>query len=227
MFSYYGSKSKLVKYYPHPKFDTIIEPFAGSAQYSFYYWDKNIILIEKDNRIAAVWDYLINDATKESVLKLPLFYKGQKIEHDNPAVRDLIALESNRGCGGSPRPTVQNRNRWAYGGRERIANNLYKIKHWKIIRADYQNSPDIKATWFIDPPYNNSAGKEYRVKFFDYKLLADWCKNRLGQAIVCENQNADWLPFRSLVDFHGMKKTQTEVVWLSEGNYNIQQIFEF
>ena len=29
MFSYYGSKSKIVHLYPTPKFDKIIEPFAG------------------------------------------------------------------------------------------------------------------------------------------------------------------------------------------------------
>jgi site-specific DNA-adenine methylase len=34
MFSYYGSKSKIVKYYPCPAHDKIIEPFAGSARYS-------------------------------------------------------------------------------------------------------------------------------------------------------------------------------------------------
>ena len=31
MFSYYGSKSKIVDYYPPPKHKKIIEPFAGSA----------------------------------------------------------------------------------------------------------------------------------------------------------------------------------------------------
>lgn len=48
MFSYYGSKSKLVNLYPEPLHDTIIEPFAGSARYSLKYWDKDIYLIEKD-----------------------------------------------------------------------------------------------------------------------------------------------------------------------------------
>ena len=47
MFSYYGSKSKLVDYYPPPKFDKIIEPFAGSARYSLKYWQNDILLIDK------------------------------------------------------------------------------------------------------------------------------------------------------------------------------------
>jgi site-specific DNA-adenine methylase len=33
MFSYYGSKSKIIDHYPAPKFNKIIEPFAGSARY--------------------------------------------------------------------------------------------------------------------------------------------------------------------------------------------------
>lgn len=37
MFSYYGSKSKIVDLYQPPKFDKIIEPFAGSARYSLKY----------------------------------------------------------------------------------------------------------------------------------------------------------------------------------------------
>jgi len=36
MWSYYGSKSKVVKHYPKPKYDLIIEPFAGAAWYSVF-----------------------------------------------------------------------------------------------------------------------------------------------------------------------------------------------
>lgn len=32
MFPYYGSKQRLsMSFYPKPKYDTVIEPFAGSA----------------------------------------------------------------------------------------------------------------------------------------------------------------------------------------------------
>lgn len=37
IFGYYGSKSKIAQHYPSPWFDTIIEPFAGSAAYSARY----------------------------------------------------------------------------------------------------------------------------------------------------------------------------------------------
>lgn len=36
MWSYYGTKKKIAKYYPSPQYDKIIEPFAGAAQYSLY-----------------------------------------------------------------------------------------------------------------------------------------------------------------------------------------------
>ncbi len=47
MFSYYGSKSKVVDLYPSPKFGKIIEPFAGSARYSLKYFDRDVLLVDK------------------------------------------------------------------------------------------------------------------------------------------------------------------------------------
>lgn len=38
-----------------------------------------------------------------------------------------------------------------------MAQNLYKVKHWEIINGDYTEAPDIKATWFVDPPYKGPA----------------------------------------------------------------------
>lgn len=47
MWSYYGAKTNLVGYYPKPKYDRIIEPFAGSARYALKYFDRDILLIDK------------------------------------------------------------------------------------------------------------------------------------------------------------------------------------
>jgi len=56
MFYYYGAKNLLSKHYPEPVFDTIIEPFAGSAAYSCYHLfrDKrfNAIIYDKDDDVA-------------------------------------------------------------------------------------------------------------------------------------------------------------------------------
>ena len=46
MFSYYGSKSKLVKHYPPPTCNKIIEPLAGSARYALEYFEKDVLLVD-------------------------------------------------------------------------------------------------------------------------------------------------------------------------------------
>lgn len=147
MFSYYGAKTKLIKYYPEPKHKIIIEPFAGSAQYAFHYWKHDVILVEKYDHIYGVWKWLIEEATPEFIMSLPLYTKGETVKHENPAVRDLMALECNCAIQGSPRFAVSgdgSRNRWSKKnryGRKRIADNLHKIKHWKIIHGDYSLAP--------------------------------------------------------------------------------------
>lgn len=227
MFSYYGSKSKIVGLYPKPKRRTIIEPFAGSAQYAFKYWDRDIILVEKYERIYNVWEWLIEEATPEIIIALPLYKQGDKILHTNQAIKDLIGLECNRGAEGSPRPSAGKYNRWSANdgqGRKRIADNLHKIKHWKIIYGDYTNAPDIEATWFVDLLYNDNGGLTYRCSCLDidFDKLAAWCLNRRGQTIVCEALGADWLPFEYLVEGAGQSKGKRkhdifiEAIWTND-----------
>ena len=69
MFSYYGSKSKIVHLYPTPKFDKIIEPFAGSARYSLRFWQKDILLVDKSELVIEVWHYLQNASKNEKKIK--------------------------------------------------------------------------------------------------------------------------------------------------------------
>jgi len=77
MFSYYGSKSKIVDYYPPPKYGKIIEPFAGSARYSLKYWDREIMLFDKYVVIIKVWKWL-QQCSKQDILNLPDIYKLKK-----------------------------------------------------------------------------------------------------------------------------------------------------
>jgi 16S rRNA G966 N2-methylase RsmD len=100
-----------------------------------------------------------------------------------------------------------------------IAENLYKIRHWKIIQDDYKTLPNEPATWFIDPPYQ-FGGHRYvesnkKLNFVD---LAQWCTTRMGQVIVCENTKASWLPFTPLAELHGQKHTTVEAVYYLESN---------
>src|SRR5947208_2052595 len=85
----------------------------------------------------------------------------------------------------------------AHGGRGGLKSKLLEIiprlRTWTLSSRSYEELPDIEATWFIDPPYNNPAGGKYAVNDIDYQHLAEWCRSRRGQIIVCENAGADWL----------------------------------
>ena len=80
MFSYYGSKGKVVNCYPPPKHDKIIEPFAGSARYSLRFWQKDVLLVDKYPVIIEVWNYLIN-ATEKDIAGLPKMKTGDCIDN--------------------------------------------------------------------------------------------------------------------------------------------------
>jgi hypothetical protein len=103
--------------------------------------------------------------------------------------------------------------------KKRIAKNLYKIKHWKIILGDYKDIKNQDATWFIDPPYQH-GGEYYHSKVsnahIDFSLLRDWIKSRQGQIIVCENSKADWMEFKYLSHLSGSKNMTKEVIWYRE-----------
>lgn len=223
MWGYYGSKSKIIGKYPPPKFDTIIEPFAGTAQYALKYWDKDIILVEKYDVICNLWKWL-QKCSKHDILSTRQLKCGENVDNftwDCQERKDLVGFIIT----GAPSMPKKTASRWKTVVRpntqqyrlESIANNLEKIRHWKIIHGDYQESPDIKATWFIDPPYV-VGGKYYKYgsKNIDYDYLGNWCKERKGQVIVCEADDADWLPFKSLVSSRGNRYQHKESVWINE-----------
>lgn len=66
---------------------------------------------------------------------------------------------------------------------------------WEVETVD---CPDCEATWFIDPPYQGTAGRWYFNCELDYNYLSNWVKSRRGQIIACESPDANWLPFRKL-----------------------------
>ena len=107
-----------------------------------------------------------------------------------------------------------NFNSWSRD-KKRIAKDLHKIKHWDIRLGNYNEIENIKATWYIDPPYQ--CQKLYRHNNIDYKSLADWCRSREGQVIVCENSKADWMDFKPLVELSGQRTRTLEVMWTNCG----------
>jgi 16S rRNA G966 N2-methylase RsmD len=225
MFSYDGSKSKIVGCYPTPKFDKIIEPFAGSARYSLKYFDRDVLLVDKYEVIVRIWKWL-QEASEQDVMSLPNLDKGQNVDDFNLTEEEkwLIGFSINGGSA-QPKKTAKDFNTWN-DNKKWIAKSLYKIKHWNIILGGYTDIKNQEATWFIDPPYE--FGGEWYVKNnkdIDYKKLSEWCIDRKGQAIVCENSKASWLPFRQMAKMKGSLYTTTEVIWSNQQtNYDWETI---
>jgi 16S rRNA G966 N2-methylase RsmD len=113
---------------------------------------------------------------------------------------------------------------------KRIAKTLFKIRHWKIIEGSYEDIENIEATWFIDPPYQ-FGGEHYKEssKNLNFSKLAEWCKSRNGQIIVCENTKANWMEFKPMVNMTGTTYTTTEAIWSNhKTNYDaVQQSLQF
>ena len=225
LFSYYGSKWRSVPRYPQPHYETIVEPFAGSAGYSLRYPDRRVILCERDPLIADLWRYLI--AVKpEEIRALPLVQPDQTVDDFDliPEAKSLIGFWLNKSSAQPrKRPSAWFRSDfpssqfWGKEIRGRVAVSVDKIKHWQIIEGDYTSAPSmIQASWFIDPPYQD-AGKHYKhgSKLIDYQQLSDWCQALSGQVMVCENTGADWLPFAHLASIKSTKGKSKEALWLN------------
>lgn len=231
MFSYYGSKSNIVDFYPKPVFDKIIEPFAGSARYSLKYWDRDILLVDKYEVVVRIWKWL-QSCSPVDILSLPKLKTGLLISELSISEDEKLFLGMCAGVSSvSPRNKVsmfageQNgrKNKMKY-----IADSLHKIRHWDIRLGSYEELKNEKATWFIDPPYQ-FGGHAYVEKNIDYLNLSNWCVKRKGQCIVCENTKANWLPFNAMVASRGVnQKFTTEAVWTNyPTHYNNEQMTFF
>ncbi len=226
-FTFYGGKYRAAPHYPPPKYETIIENFAGSAGYSVRYYERKVILVELDPIIAAMWRYMIG-ATAFDFSQLPVNVEGSvddlKVCQE---AKWLIGFWLNKGAA-SPcktpsawmRSGIRPNSYWGQAIKDRLVAQAGKIAHWQIIEGDYTKAPNIVATHFIDPPYEG-AGRLYRCSKVDYKALGEWSKTRQGQTIVCENEGATWLPFKT---FRTIKSTpgkrgkghSAEAIWLND-----------
>jgi site-specific DNA-adenine methylase len=232
MFSYYGSKSKIVNYYPPPKHKLIIEPFAGSARYSLKYWRNDILLVDKYPVVIEVWKYL-QQCTPADILKLPKPLIGddlRKYEQLSEIEKKFMGFIV-QAAQGKPANTVTKMSAFYANTsdiRDQIAGELYKIKHWVIMQGCYKDIPNDTCTWFIDPPYQYGGQHQYKFnnKSINFEHLAEWCKTRNGQAIVCENTKADWMPFKPMVELQGAANTNTtEAIWSNiPTNYDNEQL---
>ena len=233
-FSYYGSKWLMGPYYPAPRYRTLIEPFAGSAGYALLHNDRDVVLYDKSPEIVELWNYLIW-ATEKDILDLPIEVNDIRDLQLPLGARYLIGFWLGRSYAHPANvPTAWMRTGkypnsfWGVEKRERVASQLQYIRHWRCELADYENVPNCKATWFVDPPYS-STGNHYKHWRVDYPKLAEWCKGREGQVIVTGQVGESWLPFKFL------RETRTpmaggafskEAVYLMENDWELPRVEE-
>jgi len=223
---YYGGKWRAAPRYPAPKYGTIVEPFAGAAGYALRYADRKVILVERYHVVAEIWRWLIG-AKPSDVRAIPEVDDVNDLPSWVPqGARWLVGFSMNTAAS-TPRRTLSAGRRdlralhrqfegWTTALRDRVARQVTKIRHWKVIEGNYTKAPDIEATWFVDAPYEGRPGSHYThgSARLDYARLATWCRNRSGQAIVCEAAGATWLPFVSIGDANAMHRRQSsEAIW--------------
>lgn len=222
---YYGGKWRATKSgaYPQPLYPVIVEPFAGAAGYSTWWGaDRECVLVEKYPTIASIWRWLIR-VDPAVVLAIPEVDDVRDLPHDlDPAAYSLVGFTMNSSAS-TPRRSLSRGRRmlrakrrqfegWTDATRRRVAEQVTHIRRWRMTEGDYTEAPDIEATWFIDPPYQ-IAGRHYvhGPSKINYAELADWCRTRRGQVIVCEQDGATWLPFRRLMAPRPRMRTSTSV----------------
>jgi site-specific DNA-adenine methylase len=227
---YYGGKYRAAPRYPKPQHKTLIEPFAGAAGYSLRYPDLEVVLVDAYPVIAEMWRYLITTPAAE-IRSIPYVESVDDLPSWVPqGARYLVGFTMNAATVSPCRVLSSGRKKlremgrkyegWSEAMRERVASQVERIRHWRVIEGDYTQAPDVEATWFVDPPYNNRAGSYYVHSGIDYAALGAWCKSRRGQVLVCENEGADWLPFQSFATFKaGVNGSGSrEVLWQGETN---------
>lgn len=219
MFYYYGRKKQIARHYPAPEYDVIVEPFAGAAAYALHadHWRSDVILVERDARVAQIWRWLIEEATPDSVLSLPDLKVGERSSEFLHIVHAATKMAFKyKTIKVTP---VLERN-WEISKRV-MAASVHKVKHWRLIEGDYTLAPDVEATWFIDPPYKDAPGQGYDhgSSKLDYELLARWALARKGEVIHCEGECGDYLPFQPLLSIPGVAgKRSSEVIYYRPGN---------
>lgn len=221
--NYYGGKHRSAPMYPKPQCSRIIEPFAGAAGYSMRHYHLDVNLYDKDEYIVEMWDYLIN-ASKADIMSLPHDVDDVTSLNVPIGAKYLIGFCLNTGTSQPSKTRSIWGQKYASGGqfwgekrRERIANQVDLIKHWKIKKVDdYSEISNTSATWFIDPPYKDKGYKyRYGSSGINFEHLGNWCNERLGQIIVCEQEGATWLDFNNIQSVKSNQKTlRSNEVWL-------------
>jgi site-specific DNA-adenine methylase len=216
---YFGSKLTSSQHYPAPTDEeTIVEPFAGGAGYSIRHWQRSdgsprpVLLIEKNPRMAALWQWLIQ-ADPGEVLRLPvdlpvgsdirdalgqtpqaeLVARWQRVGAFRQNAGGYVVSAGKRGKDGKPKPADVD-GLWCTRTRERVAAGLHRFRTWRCLCAGYdalELAPgDGPALVYVDPPYQHFSPRNYPGAHepLDFKALGAWCQRqaRHARVVVCE-----------------------------------------
>jgi hypothetical protein len=242
-FGYYGSKRRIVHRYPYPKFDIVIEPFAGSASYAVNYFYKKVILADKYKVIANIWDFLISNpsaATEIRRTKFDINHISELAPDTPPPVIDLIGFHLNWATAhpvkslsvGEKRHRAKGRTYvgWCRKARHQVSEQVPFIKHWSAFQGEYYetSNPQQPCTIFLDPPYlgcrDAGAHYDHGSDNIDYDHLASWClelSEKGHQVIVCESEgHGGWLPFKKLIWARGnYSRDYLEYIWTNDEKF--------
>jgi hypothetical protein len=217
IFYYLGRKHQVGARYPAPTRRTIVEPFAGSAAYAHRHLEAvdHVVLVERDPQVAEMWRQILDPTLDVDDLCPPLEL-GEFTTNRFHVTAAVSGGGQTQAIGGrlkaTPVATVN-----VARLRARMPHDLVRWRDRKVtlIEGDYTEAPDVDATWFVDPPYEGRAGMMYRhgSRDIDYSALAEWCRVRAGQVIVCEGPDATWLPFEPLTEVIGVNGRSGEAVW--------------
>jgi hypothetical protein len=138
--SYFGGKVRAASWYPAPTHATIVEPFAGGAGYSYRYYDRNIVLIEKYDVLANMLAWFVRSGA-EDIPRMPLLEPGQRVSdlpNLIPEQRAFIGFWIDMGTERpkdkptpwSERDRQANRlNTWTPRNRDKLAEFAGRVKH--------------------------------------------------------------------------------------------------
>lgn len=192
LFKWFGSKWQASKYYPLPKHELIIEPFAGSAGYSLRHFGHRVALAESNTNIFTLWSWLINEATEPSIREIPTGVPvGTDIRTLGLGLGQSLLLKTwqrtnNVGNCWTVSPWGNSPGQWTKNTRARVASEFHCIKHWELFpegRSLISAASDT-ATWFIDPPYEFNY--RYGSSDMDYWEFGRDIQRLKGQVIACE-----------------------------------------
>lgn len=213
MFPYFGRKGRIAALYPAPSHPLVIEPFAGSLSWSMHHRPERVVGFEADERVVRLWHEILAD---------PEAFEHRPVPELGTQTSDLFSMlctySEHSLTSTSLKVTSRMLRDYTALCRRIASDGRWAAEHVEVIRGDYHDAPDVEATWFVDPPYQKANRRGYRMgaSLIDFGELAEWCKSRRGQVIVCEQEGADWLPFVPLTEVVSHRGSRSsEVVWLS------------